>query len=327
MHAVLQARFLGIFGLAYEDAASSTTSPAIISSPRLQSFLAYLLLQGQRRHSRSVLAGVFNPDMTESRARHAVSQAIWQLRRSLAGLIETDRESVWLVPSAPVWVDALEFDVFSTDGLRLYFYALTAHFGHWSAPAGSQGYRILCSFQDGYQVAFVPAGAQTLAFNAGFSGFFLAQQVQGQMAQDRKVGIGIALAHPTGIFTHGHVQHPMEAVFDFPVTTARRQHLAGVTRQTADVVTRFDSDLVADPPLGPDLRHAAQAFPRPALPEIAHELGIRNRPTLAALDPAMPFGNGARVIMLQVSKLNAVCPLIEGLDIFGQPLLVLLERQ
>jgi hypothetical protein len=28
--------------------------------------------------------------------------------------------------------------VFTTDGLRLYFYALTAHFGHWVTPAGSR---------------------------------------------------------------------------------------------------------------------------------------------------------------------------------------------
>jgi IS1 family transposase len=28
--------------------------------------------------------------------------------------------------------------VFSTDGLRLYFYALTAHFGHWMTPPGSR---------------------------------------------------------------------------------------------------------------------------------------------------------------------------------------------
>ena len=28
--------------------------------------------------------------------------------------------------------------VFTTDGLRLYFYALTAHFGHWITPAGSR---------------------------------------------------------------------------------------------------------------------------------------------------------------------------------------------
>ena len=28
--------------------------------------------------------------------------------------------------------------VFATDGLRLYFYALTAHFGHWITPAGSR---------------------------------------------------------------------------------------------------------------------------------------------------------------------------------------------
>ncbi len=28
--------------------------------------------------------------------------------------------------------------VFTTDGLRLYFYALTAHFGHWLQPADTR---------------------------------------------------------------------------------------------------------------------------------------------------------------------------------------------
>jgi IS1 family transposase len=32
----------------------------------------------------------------------------------------------------------LSLPVFSSDGLRLYFYALTAHFGNWSVPAGGR---------------------------------------------------------------------------------------------------------------------------------------------------------------------------------------------
>jgi hypothetical protein len=28
--------------------------------------------------------------------------------------------------------------IFSTDGLKLYFYALTAHFGHWTSPEGAR---------------------------------------------------------------------------------------------------------------------------------------------------------------------------------------------
>jgi IS1 family transposase len=32
----------------------------------------------------------------------------------------------------------LPLPVFSSDGLRLYFYALTAHFGHWRVPEGGR---------------------------------------------------------------------------------------------------------------------------------------------------------------------------------------------
>jgi hypothetical protein len=63
------------------------------------------------------------------------------------------------------------------------------------------------------------------------------------------------------------------------------------------------------------------------LPEIAHELGIGNGPTLADFHPTMAFGHRAGMVVLQVGKLNAMRPLIEGLHVFGQALLVLLDGQ
>ncbi len=94
----------------------------------------------------------------------------------------------------------------------------------------AQGNRILCSRQHRKKTVFVPASAQALAFHTLFSRLFLPQQVQGQMAQDSKVGVGMSLAHAAGTFIHGHVQHPVEAVLDPPMTAARRQHLAGFAR-------------------------------------------------------------------------------------------------
>ncbi len=102
---VLHMRLLGEFSLVYDDRPVTTVNTA-----RLQSLLAYLILHHARRLRRSVLAALIAPDVPESRARHALSQAIWQLRRSLPDLIESDHDSVGLSPDVALWVDALEFE-------------------------------------------------------------------------------------------------------------------------------------------------------------------------------------------------------------------------
>lgn len=110
MAPILRAQFLGPFRLTYGDAANSVVLPAAINPPHLQSLVAYLLLHGERPHNRSVLADIFSPNKAEPRARHALSQMLWQLRSRLPRLIETDRETVWLSDTAALWVDALEFE-------------------------------------------------------------------------------------------------------------------------------------------------------------------------------------------------------------------------
>ena len=105
MYPTLRIRLFGAFSLIYNDVPLTA-----VNTPRLQSLLAYLVLHRAQRHRRSVLVGLFDPDAPESHARHALSHAIWQLRRSLPGLIESDRDSVGLSPHASLWVDALEFE-------------------------------------------------------------------------------------------------------------------------------------------------------------------------------------------------------------------------
>jgi predicted ATPase/DNA-binding SARP family transcriptional activator len=105
MSPTLRIRLLGEFSLNYDDAPLTT-----VNIPRLQSLLAYLVLHRAQRQRRSVLAGLLDPDAPESHARHALSQAIWQLRRNLPDLIESDRDSVGLSPRAALWVDVLEFE-------------------------------------------------------------------------------------------------------------------------------------------------------------------------------------------------------------------------
>ncbi len=113
MAAILHIRLLGEFNLIYGDQPVTTVNTA-----RLQSLLAYLVLHCVRHHRRSVLAALLDPEVSESRARHTLSHAIWQLRRSLPDLIESDRDSVGLSPDAALWVDALEFERLATPHIQ-----------------------------------------------------------------------------------------------------------------------------------------------------------------------------------------------------------------
>ncbi|CAG0935032.1 hypothetical protein TFLX_03856 [Thermoflexales bacterium] len=101
----LRIHLLGEFRLIRGD-----TPLTIPSTPRLQSFLAYLILRHPQRQRRTTLAGLLDPNVPEARARHTLSQAVWQLRRSLPGVIRSDREWISLAPGTALWVDALEFE-------------------------------------------------------------------------------------------------------------------------------------------------------------------------------------------------------------------------
>lgn len=121
MGPILRIHLLGEFSLSYADVPLTT-----INTPRLQSLLTYLVLHRAQRHHRSVLAGLLDPDVPESHARHALSHAIWQLRRNLPDLIESDRDSVGLSPQTPLWVDALEFERLTALHLKEVAEALSA---------------------------------------------------------------------------------------------------------------------------------------------------------------------------------------------------------
>ena len=71
--------------------------------------LAYLLLHKSKLHSRTALLGVFWPEMSETRARRALSQAIWHIRRRFPGLVETKTESVYISSGISVWSDVVAF--------------------------------------------------------------------------------------------------------------------------------------------------------------------------------------------------------------------------
>lgn len=103
----VQARLFGSLALQQEN--EPLPLPSLAGA---RSLLAYLLLHRHRPHPRAVLVGLFWPDVPENRARRALSQALWHLRRSLPGadLLQADAHQVGIPPQAPIWVDVAAFE-------------------------------------------------------------------------------------------------------------------------------------------------------------------------------------------------------------------------
>jgi len=79
-----------------------------------RSLLAFLVLNRERAHTRDLLAGTFWPDFDEPRARRRLSQALWQIQKTL-GEEEGQRyligtaDTVRFNPETDFWLDVDEF--------------------------------------------------------------------------------------------------------------------------------------------------------------------------------------------------------------------------
>ena len=68
------------------------------------------------------------------------------------------------------------------------------------------------------QVFIVPSGLLPLGLDADLCGCFLFEHVHRHMPDDRQVLVRIASPDPTAVLMEGHVQDPMQAVLDPPIT-------------------------------------------------------------------------------------------------------------
>ncbi len=82
---------------------------ALPASSAARALLAYLLLNRAQPLAREVALGLFFPEMPDARARRALSQALWHIRRILPRLVEADAETIQMARDASIWVDVEEF--------------------------------------------------------------------------------------------------------------------------------------------------------------------------------------------------------------------------
>ncbi|MEW5716986.1 MAG: AAA family ATPase, partial [Chloroflexota bacterium] len=95
-----------------------TRAARLPASARARALLAYLLLHRAQPHPRAVLVGQFFPELPEDRARRALTQALWHVRRVLPRLIQADADTIHIPPDAPIWVDVEEFRKYSVFSIQ-----------------------------------------------------------------------------------------------------------------------------------------------------------------------------------------------------------------
>jgi serine/threonine-protein kinase len=84
---------------------------SVLAQPKRVALLAYLAACGKGdSHRRDTLLGLFWPDLDESRARHALNQSLYVLRRAVGPsvFVSTGDEELALAPEA-IWCDAAAF--------------------------------------------------------------------------------------------------------------------------------------------------------------------------------------------------------------------------
>ncbi len=113
---LLTISLFGEFRLYYQN-----TPITGITTPRHQSLLAYLILHGNKVHTRQQLAFHFWPDSTEKQARTNLRKAIYRFRHALPELEQfllLDKQMVQWRPDGPFVLDVAEFETAITQAER-----------------------------------------------------------------------------------------------------------------------------------------------------------------------------------------------------------------
>ncbi|MFI5272187.1 MAG: ATP-binding protein [Ktedonobacterales bacterium] len=107
MSPMLHVQLLGDFSLTYDGRPVEG-----MSTPRLQSLVAYLVLHRDAPQLRQHLAFLFWPDSSEAQARNNLRQLLYALRRALPSanaLLSVDSRTLQWRCDAPLWIDVDEF--------------------------------------------------------------------------------------------------------------------------------------------------------------------------------------------------------------------------
>ena len=107
---MIEFRTLGTLDL--RDPGNGREFRGMLARPKRVALLAYLALARPRGvHHRDTLLGIFWPETSQERARHALNQALYVLRRALGdGVVVTRGAEEIEINVAELWCDAAAFE-------------------------------------------------------------------------------------------------------------------------------------------------------------------------------------------------------------------------
>ena len=85
----------------------------------------------------------------------------------------------------------------------------------------------------------IPCGFEAFSFDAAFETRLQLEQVQGDAVEQGEVLRGISGSFTAQVFSKGHIQHPVQLVFDAPMLANLAVDQCRVGSQAGDVVTGF----------------------------------------------------------------------------------------
>ena len=93
--------------------------------------------------------------------------------------------------------------------------------------------------QDFGEIAFVPACDQSFVFDSHAAAVVVFEQAQGRASQAAEVGVGVPLANAALVFLERHIQLPVTAILDRPMTANRFPKSARCQGLAQNVIAYF----------------------------------------------------------------------------------------
>ncbi len=92
---------------------------AIPSSLIARALLGYLFYFRGKQHDRLKLIGILMPDLPENKARRRLSQALWQIRKTLPGMVTAEKQSIGISEAFDFGTDVERFKSLSVEPGKL----------------------------------------------------------------------------------------------------------------------------------------------------------------------------------------------------------------
>ncbi len=233
-----------------------------------RALLAYLLLHREQPQPRAVLVGVLWPDYPEPRARRYLTQALWQLRQSLPGWIETEAESIYIANNLLLCIDVEVFRAGLAAGLAAERPAPERREALWRAVQLYKG-----DLMEGFYEDWALQERERLRENyfSALESLLVLEKAAGRYHQALDLALALVGADPLREAVHCEVMR-LYFILDRP-EAARRQY------ETCRQI--LQNELGTTP--GPEIQALANEITRSNTPEAAPYLPQTLQPTRPAI--------------------------------------------